>query len=236
MPVASFHREMERRGVFYELLTQYTWALVGFVMQSTACNAIHSVERRLARWLLLAQDRMSSDEFPLTQDFVAMMLGVARPTVSVIAGTLQRAGLITYRRGHVTIVDREKLEAASCECYRTTTNLLETVGARVNGGTERQQKGPMEAKNKTGATGAIWRRGKTGKPGPKGPKMRGLRGPLHKEDVLNAVVTNFDDVYRELTRLIAIATLQQLLAAMTARPADLPASPAPDPVPVGFAS
>src|SRR6266480_1610374 len=81
MPMAVFHREMERRGVFYELVTQYTRALVGFV--------IHSAEQRLARWLLLAQDRMSGDDFPLTQEFVAMMLGVARPTVSVVAGGLQ---------------------------------------------------------------------------------------------------------------------------------------------------
>jgi len=128
MPMAVFHREMERRGVFYELVTQYTRALVGFVMQSAACNAIHSAERRLARWLLLAQDRMSGDDFPLTQEFVAMMLGVARPTVSVVLGTLQRAGPITYRRGHVTVVNREKLEAASCECYGTVKAAFDRLG------------------------------------------------------------------------------------------------------------
>ena len=102
----------------------------GVIMQSTACNAVHSVEQRLARWLLLAHDRVGKDEFPLTQEFVAMMLGVSRPTVTVVAGTLQKAGLITYQRGHVTIVDREKLESASCECYRTATNLLKNVTAR----------------------------------------------------------------------------------------------------------
>ena len=79
-------------------------------MQSTACNAVHSVEQRLARWLLMAQDRMGRDDFPLTQEFVAMMLGATRPTVSVVAGTLQKAGLITYHRGHVTVVNRQKLE------------------------------------------------------------------------------------------------------------------------------
>jgi Mn-dependent DtxR family transcriptional regulator len=102
-------------------------------MQSTACNAVHSVEQRLARWLLMAQDRMGGDEFPLTQEFVTMMLGATRPTVTVVAGTLQRAGLITYHRGHVTIVARRKLEAASCECYRATTELLSGVtdGRRV---------------------------------------------------------------------------------------------------------
>ena len=127
MPVDAFRQEMDRHGRFYELLTRYSQALVGFIMQSTACNAVHSVEQRLARWLLMAHDRIGRDDFPLTQEFVAMMLGATRPTVTVVAGTLQKAGLITYHRGHVTIVDREKLEAASCECYRTATDLLAQV-------------------------------------------------------------------------------------------------------------
>ena len=127
MAVNAFHREMDRRGAFYELLGRYTQALIGFIMQSTACNAVHSVEQRLARWLLMAQDRMGTEEFPLTQEFVAMMLGATRPTVTVVAGTLQRAGLITYHRGRVTILDREKLESASCECYRAATDLLRAV-------------------------------------------------------------------------------------------------------------
>lgn len=129
MKVDAFRREIDRRGAFHELTAQYAQALFGFVAQSTACNAVHSVEQRLARWLLMASDRMGSDSFPLTQEFVAMMLGAARPTVTVVAGTLQEAGLITYRRGQVTIVDREGLEGASCECYRTATNLLNAVTA-----------------------------------------------------------------------------------------------------------
>ena len=131
MKADVFRREMDRRGVFYELLTHYEQALVGFIMQSTACNAVHSVEQRLARWLLMARDRMESDQFPLTQEFVAMMLGASRPTVTIVASTLQKAGLITYRRGNLTIVDGERLEAASCECYRTTTDLLNAVTGRV---------------------------------------------------------------------------------------------------------
>jgi len=111
----------------YDMMTHYAQALFGFVAQSTACNAIHSVEQRLARWLLMAQDRMGSDDFPLMQEFVAMMLGASRPTVTVVAGTLQKARLIKYRHGRVTIVDRESLEAASCECYRATTDLLNRV-------------------------------------------------------------------------------------------------------------
>jgi len=127
MSAGAFRKETDRQGPFHDLIARYASALTGFIMQSTACNAVHSVEQRLARWLLMAQDRMGRDDFPLTQEFVAMMLGATRPTVTVVAGTLQRAGLITYHRGHVTILDREQLEAASCECYRTATDLLNAV-------------------------------------------------------------------------------------------------------------
>jgi Mn-dependent DtxR family transcriptional regulator len=89
----------------------------------------------LSRWLLMAHDRVQKDAFPLTQEFAAMMLGTSRPTVTVVAGTLQKAGLIKYHRGHVTVVDREDLEAASCECYRTARDLLKADGriARLRG-------------------------------------------------------------------------------------------------------
>ena len=127
MSAQAFRKEMDRRGAFYDLLTRYGQALVGFIMQSTACNAVHSVEQRLSRWLLMAHDRVGKDEFPLTQEFAAMMLGTSRPTVTVVAGTLQKAGLIKYHRGRVTVVDRKKLETASCECYGTATDLLKAV-------------------------------------------------------------------------------------------------------------
>jgi CRP-like cAMP-binding protein len=130
MKADAFRREMDRRGVFYELLTHYAQALVGFIIQSTACNAVHSVEQRLARWLLMARDRMESNEFPLTQEFAAMMLGASRPSVTIVAGTLQKAGLIRYQRGQVTILDGDGLEATSCECYRTATDLLRAVTMR----------------------------------------------------------------------------------------------------------
>jgi CRP-like cAMP-binding protein len=130
MSAQAFRKEMDRRGAFYDLLTRYGQALVGFIMQSTACNAVHSVEQRLSRWLLLAHDRVGKDEFPLTQEFAAMLLGTSRPTVRVVAGTLQKAGLIKYHRGHVTVVDRENLEAASFECYQTAADLLTAVTRR----------------------------------------------------------------------------------------------------------
>ena len=127
MTTEAFRREMDRKGAFHQVVTRYSQALVGAIMQATACNAVHSIEQRLARWLLMAQDRMESDVFPLTQEFAAMMLGATRPTVSLVAATLQRAGLITYHRGRVRILDRPGLETASCECYRATTNMLRSV-------------------------------------------------------------------------------------------------------------
>jgi CRP-like cAMP-binding protein len=127
MSTDDFRQQMDRGGAFHELVTRYVNALVGAIMQVTACNALHSVEQRLAQWLLMAQDRVGKNDFPLTQKFVAMMLGATRPTVTVVAGTLQRAGLIEYHRGHLTVLDRERLELASCECYRATTELLRSV-------------------------------------------------------------------------------------------------------------
>jgi CRP-like cAMP-binding protein len=129
MAADAFRREIQRRGRFAELITRFSQALFGFVAQSTACNAVHSVEQRLARWLLMASDRMESDEFPLTQEFVAMMLGATRPTVTVVAGALQTAGLIRYHRGRMTILDREQLKRTSCECYSAVTASLLAVTA-----------------------------------------------------------------------------------------------------------
>jgi len=130
MSTEAFRREIDRRDALYELVIRYNHALFGIVTQSTACNAIHSVEQRLARWLLMAQDRMDAKTFPLTQEFLAMMLGASRPMVTIVAGTLQKAGLITYHRGQITIVDRERLEAASCECYGISADLLKRVTAK----------------------------------------------------------------------------------------------------------
>jgi CRP-like cAMP-binding protein len=127
MTVDAFRAEMDQHGAFFALVMRYSQALTGFIMQSTACNAAHNVEQRLSRWLLHAHDRMGTDHFPLTQEFAAMMLGASRPTVTVVAGILQKAGLITYRHGQVTIVDREQLESASCECYQTATAVVANV-------------------------------------------------------------------------------------------------------------
>jgi len=127
LPIALFRREMDRGDAFARLIMRFTQAQTDVLMQSTACNTIHSVEQRLARWLLTARDRVGRDEFPLTQEFVAMMLGVTRPTVTLVAGALQRAGLIRYRRGQLAILDRAGLERASCECYAAMNRVMRNV-------------------------------------------------------------------------------------------------------------
>ena len=88
------------------------------IAQTATCNRMHTIEERLARWLLLTQDRMEAETFNLTQEFISTMLGSRRAGVTVAAGALQRAGLIKYRRGEITVVDREGLEDAACECYK----------------------------------------------------------------------------------------------------------------------
>lgn len=117
MGAGDFRHEMETNAPLRALLLRYNEALHSQVMQTAACNGRHGLEQRLARWLLMAHDRAEGDDLPLTQDFMAMMLGVHRPSITVTAGILQRAGLIRYVAGRVTVLDRASLEAASCECY-----------------------------------------------------------------------------------------------------------------------
>jgi hypothetical protein len=99
------------------VILQYKETLLGQVQQTAGWNALHKTEARLARWLLQTRDRVESDRIPLTQDFLSEMLGVRRTTVTEVAGVLQEAGLIRYRRGQVEILDRRGLEQAACECY-----------------------------------------------------------------------------------------------------------------------
>ena len=102
---------------FRQRLLAYIQVFLGQAMQSVACNGIHSIEERFARWLLMCHDRSEHDRFPLTQEFLAEMLGVSRPSVNRVARALQRAGLIRYSRGMVEIKNRRGLEDVTCECY-----------------------------------------------------------------------------------------------------------------------
>jgi CRP-like cAMP-binding protein len=104
-------------GALFPLLLRYAQALQEQTAQSVACNRRHGIDERCARWLLMTHDRVGQDQFPLTQDFLAFMLGVRRASVTVAAGMLQQAGLIKYSRGRIAVRDRAGLEAASCECY-----------------------------------------------------------------------------------------------------------------------
>jgi CRP-like cAMP-binding protein len=104
-------------AALHNLLHRYTHVLMTFIGQNVACNRLHSAEERTARWLAHTHDRVSADQFPITQEFLALMLGVRRATVSLSARILQRAGLIRYSRGRMTILDRDGLHGAACDCY-----------------------------------------------------------------------------------------------------------------------
>src|SRR5215472_1126890 len=115
--ISQFHQAATRSSAIADLAMSANDVLVANLQQSAACNAIHGLEARLARWLLHARDRHDSDTLPLTQEFLSEMLGVRRTTVTLAARMLQNAGVIRYRRGHIKVLDREGLEAVSCECY-----------------------------------------------------------------------------------------------------------------------
>jgi CRP-like cAMP-binding protein len=110
--------EFERFGPFLHLLLRYTQALITQMAQTAVCNRHHSVDQQLCRWLLLSLDRLATSELSMTQELIANMLGVRREGVTEAAGKLQLAGLIHYRRGKITVLDRPRLEARSCECYQ----------------------------------------------------------------------------------------------------------------------
>src|SRR5436190_8368035 len=120
MLAPSFLRAMVPGGPLDRLLRRFIAFSLRYAYQTVVCNAQHSIEERMCHWLLMTHDRVMQDEFVLTQEFLAEMLGVRRQTVTVFAGTLQTAGFISYRRGTMRIVNREGLEAASCECYEIT--------------------------------------------------------------------------------------------------------------------
>jgi CRP-like cAMP-binding protein len=118
IPVSAFLHAMKPGGTLERLVQRYAAFSLRYGSQMVACNLLHSVEKRMCRWLLMCLDRVEKDAITLTHEFLAEMLGVRRQTVTVIAGKLQTAGVITYRRGVILILNRKKLEAASCECYR----------------------------------------------------------------------------------------------------------------------
>lgn len=127
MPAAAFIAEFARNGAFADITRRYAQGLFSQVAQSSACLRFHPVEQRLCRWILATHDRVGDHTLPLTQEFLALMLGVQRPTVSLAATTLQKAGLIRYRRGVIEVLDRAGLESASCSCYRVVRSEFERL-------------------------------------------------------------------------------------------------------------
>jgi CRP-like cAMP-binding protein len=118
MDARKFRQELKRSPTLHAVVLRYIHALFNQVAQSAACAHLHKVEQRCCRWLLMTRDRMPSDEFLLTQEFLGMMLGVRRPSVSLTMTDLQKAGLIEYSRGRVKILDRKRLQKRACECYK----------------------------------------------------------------------------------------------------------------------
>lgn len=119
LPTEQFKREViEQESALFRLLHRYTQAIFVQAAQGLACNRLHSLEQRFCRWMLTTHDRVGNDTFLLTQEFIAQMLGVRRASVSGVASAIQKAGLLTYHRGRITILDRPRMEQASCECYQ----------------------------------------------------------------------------------------------------------------------
>jgi CRP-like cAMP-binding protein len=137
MDAHSFEAAIEQIPGLRMAVYRYLQSLLNLMSQSIACNRLHGLLERCARWLLMTRDRARSDTFYLTQEFLAYMLGVRRSGVSIAAGTLAQAGFIRYRRGNITIIDAEGLESASCECYRVVRERTERL---MRGEDERHSK------------------------------------------------------------------------------------------------
>ncbi len=122
MKAKAMQAEFLLGGVFQHVLLRYTQALITQISQTAVCNRLHSVEQQLCRWLLLSYDRLQSDKLVMTHTLIANMLGVRREGITKAAGQLQARGMISYIRGTITLLDRPKLEATVCECYRVVKN------------------------------------------------------------------------------------------------------------------
>jgi CRP-like cAMP-binding protein len=128
MTARRFVKESAAPGPFHDVIARYAQANLLQIMQGTACNALHGVKQRCCRWLLQTQDRVGAEEFLLKQKFLAIMLGVQRPTVTLVIGALQDAGLITSKYGRIRVLKRNRLERASCECYEVIRGNFERLG------------------------------------------------------------------------------------------------------------
>ena len=147
-PKDEAEREFRRVGCFHDLVLRYMQTQILQATQSCGCNARHNVQQRLSRWLLLCRDRTDEDVLQLTQEFLAAMLGVERPAVTVVAGKLQERGMIEYSRGRVRITDPRGLEAVACECYPASRRELEAFREYAE-----ERSGIYQAKNGSARVG-----------------------------------------------------------------------------------
>lgn len=123
----SLRQLIRKRPLIGQFVYQHLYSLLRQILYGTACNRIHTMEERCARWLLMTHDRAGHDTFPLTQEFLSSMLGVRRATVNVATGMLKKAGFIRYVRGKITVTDRPGLESASCACYRQIVRVYDSL-------------------------------------------------------------------------------------------------------------
>jgi CRP-like cAMP-binding protein len=128
LPIADLDRELKENGHFRDVLTEYSHALLIASMRTSACNGLHALQERCARWILMTLDRVDSDGFTVTKEFLAQLLGTSRPTVSVLVSVLEKAGILNVKGRWVTVADRKRLKGAACECYDVIRKNYEVVG------------------------------------------------------------------------------------------------------------
>ena len=128
LAIADLDRELKENGHFRDVLTEYSHALLIASMRTAACNGLHRLQERCARWILTTLDRVDKNRFAVTKDFLAQLLGTNRPTVSVMVSTLEKAGILNVEGRWVSLKDRNRLEEASCECYEIIRKHYEQVG------------------------------------------------------------------------------------------------------------
>ena len=130
LPIADLDRALKENGHFRDVLTEYSHALLIASMRTSACNGLHGLQERCARWMLMTLDRVGSDRFAVTKEFLAQLLGTNRPTVSVLVSALEKAGILNVEGRWVTVSDRNRLKEASCECYDVIRKNYEAVGRK----------------------------------------------------------------------------------------------------------
>jgi CRP-like cAMP-binding protein len=128
LPIADLDRELKDNDHFRHVLTEYSHALLIASMRTSACNGLHGLQERCARWMLMTLDRVDSDRFAVTKEFLAQLLGTNRPTVSVLVSALERAGILNAEGRWVTLADRDRLKEAACECYDIIRKTYDAVG------------------------------------------------------------------------------------------------------------